>query len=79
MTRSSPSAQLLYWLLALLTAAVMGMGGFGGRTLFNHESRLSKQEQLAADIDSRLTRIESKLDAMRTAQDGTAVTHATSH
>lgn len=44
--------------ITILTAMIIGAVAFAGSTLFNHESRISKNET----IHDRLKRIENKQD-----------------
>lgn len=54
-------SKLLWFLVTLL----LGVTGFAGRQVYAHEQRLTTvEERVPTDLKERLTRIETKLDAL---------------
>jgi hypothetical protein len=64
----SNGASVPNWLLTVLASALLGALGFGSRTLFVHESRLTAVETGFADQAATLKRIEQKVDGLYVAR-----------
>ena len=50
------------WLLALLAAMLVALGGWGGRTLITHGEKIATLEGQQVDVQAWMGRIETKLD-----------------
>ena len=53
---------MMKWLLTLLAAMLVALGGWSGRTLITHGERIAVVEGQHVDVQAWMDRIEKKLD-----------------
>lgn len=52
------------WAVAFLAAVLLGIGGWGGKTIINSGERITSLETTRVDIHDRLKRLEWKIDRL---------------
>ena len=52
------------WALTILSAGVLSLGAWGGKTLIGNGNRITAIESIHVEFRAQLNRIESKLDRL---------------
>jgi hypothetical protein len=59
-----PNGILVKWALGLLAAGILGLGGWGGRTIIHTSERVSVLEGVHAEIKEALIRLDQKVERL---------------